>query len=232
MTPAADGASMAFHEYTVEVFTGCNRGSGGVEVTDSTVTFGPIAITLMACEGAAGEFEAALLPVLTGEFDYVIEGQTLTLTSGTTEIILGHDADRAGPTLSKSGRAGLARSSPVRPDRNFDDPTGADDPRRSGRTPVGSGRRSGQDAGRVRPNWSDQASNAAIFVSAGRTPGRPGSRARPASPSLRGRRTRRGAPGWHRGSAAPTSSRQEPLRALPRPQLGEAVEQGDGLLGR
>ena len=57
-------------------------------MTESKITFGPIAITLMACEGAAGEFEAALLPVLTGEFDYVIEGQTLTLTSGKTEIIL------------------------------------------------------------------------------------------------------------------------------------------------
>jgi heat shock protein HslJ len=88
MTAAAEGASLAFHDYSVEVFTGCNLGSGGVEVTESKITFGPIAITLMACEGAAGEFEAALLPVLTGEFDYVIEGQTLTLTSGKTEIIL------------------------------------------------------------------------------------------------------------------------------------------------
>ena len=34
---------------TVAVNTGCNTGSGSVEVTDTTLTFGPIRITKMAC---------------------------------------------------------------------------------------------------------------------------------------------------------------------------------------
>lgn len=68
---------------TVAVDTGCNTGSGTVEVTATTLTFGPIATTRMACESALMDLEASVTSVLQGEVDYVIEADLLSITSGT-----------------------------------------------------------------------------------------------------------------------------------------------------
>ena len=87
-TTAPEGTGLHFGPDSVAVAAGCNTGSGGAEITDSTVTFGPIATTRMACEGPGGDFESALLPVLTGEFEYTVTDDSLTLTSGTTEMVL------------------------------------------------------------------------------------------------------------------------------------------------
>ncbi len=87
-TSAPEGTGLHFGPDDVAVAAGCNTGSGGVEITDTTVTFGPIAITMMACEGPGGEFEAALLPVLEGEFEYTLTDDSLTLTSGSNEMVL------------------------------------------------------------------------------------------------------------------------------------------------
>jgi heat shock protein HslJ len=68
---------------TVSVDTGCNTGSGSVEVTDETLTFGPIAITLRACaDEAVNQLEQSMLAVLQGEVSYTIEGNNLSLRSG------------------------------------------------------------------------------------------------------------------------------------------------------
>ena len=45
----ATASIMIAPDDTVSVDTGCNTGSGVVEITDTTLTFGPIAITKMAC---------------------------------------------------------------------------------------------------------------------------------------------------------------------------------------
>jgi heat shock protein HslJ len=75
MTIADDG--------TVAVETGCNTGSGSVEVGDDTLTFGPIATTLRACaDEAVNQLEAAVLAVLQGEVSYTIDGSNLSLRSG------------------------------------------------------------------------------------------------------------------------------------------------------
>ena len=63
----------------VEVDTGCNTGSGTVEVTDSTLTFGPIAATLMACDEELNRLEASVLATLQGEVSYEIDGSSLSL---------------------------------------------------------------------------------------------------------------------------------------------------------
>jgi heat shock protein HslJ len=67
-----------------QVFSGCNRGSGGYELDagGSTVEFGPIAQTRMACKDAAAGVEASVMAVLDGSVPFVIDGNQLTLTKG------------------------------------------------------------------------------------------------------------------------------------------------------
>lgn len=64
----------------VAVETGCNMGSGTVEVGDDTLTFGAIAVTERACaDQAVNELEAAVLQTLQGEVRYEIDGTSLSL---------------------------------------------------------------------------------------------------------------------------------------------------------
>jgi heat shock protein HslJ len=67
---------------TASLRPGCNTGRASVEITDTTVTFGPVALTRMACQGAPGDVEAAVLTVIDGEVDYAIDGTQLALTNG------------------------------------------------------------------------------------------------------------------------------------------------------
>jgi heat shock protein HslJ len=71
-----------------EVDTGCNTGGGDVEVADTTLTFGPMALTKKACEGGAATTEAAMLAVLDGAVDYAIDASELTLDHGENGLIL------------------------------------------------------------------------------------------------------------------------------------------------
>jgi len=71
---------------SAQVFTGCNTGSTTVEVTDTTLTFAPLAMTRMFCEDAA-DLETAVTTVLEGETTYVIDGSTLTITKGETGLV-------------------------------------------------------------------------------------------------------------------------------------------------
>jgi heat shock protein HslJ len=81
LTIAEDGAT--------EVYAGCNRGGTAATIADdgSTITFGPIATTKMACEPAASEVEAAVLAVLDGEVDASVDGDQLTLTKGDAGLV-------------------------------------------------------------------------------------------------------------------------------------------------
>ena len=62
--------------------TGCNTGGGSVEITDTTLVFGPIASTLIGCEPEVAALEGSVLAVLQGEVAYEITGDTLSLRSG------------------------------------------------------------------------------------------------------------------------------------------------------
>jgi heat shock protein HslJ len=65
----------------VMVTTGCNSGSGGVEVRTTTILFGDLALTRMACAGPAGEMEQAMLTVLSADVvRYEIEASILDLS--------------------------------------------------------------------------------------------------------------------------------------------------------
>jgi len=69
--------------------TGCNSGGGPYTADGATITFGAIAMTKMACAGAAGQLEQAVMAVLNARtVDYSIDAQTLTLEAGAAGLQL------------------------------------------------------------------------------------------------------------------------------------------------
>lgn len=67
----------------VEIRTGCNTGSGTYEATETELRFTGVAVTEMACDGAAGALEAAVLPILGADvIGYTIDASRLTLQAG------------------------------------------------------------------------------------------------------------------------------------------------------
>lgn len=65
----------------VMVTTGCNSGSGGVEIRSTTILFGDIAMTRMACSGPAGEMEQAMLTILSADVvRYEVDASVLDLS--------------------------------------------------------------------------------------------------------------------------------------------------------
>jgi heat shock protein HslJ len=82
---------------TVAVETGCNSGSGPVEVADTTLTFGAIAVTMRACtDEAVNELEASVLTALQGEVTYEINGDSLSIRSGEGADAVGLEFTAAG----------------------------------------------------------------------------------------------------------------------------------------
>lgn len=74
-----DSPTLDFTDGSVGVFGGCNSGSAEVTVSEDTITFGPIAMTMMACEGDAGSLETTVTTVLMGDVAYTIAGDKLTV---------------------------------------------------------------------------------------------------------------------------------------------------------
>ena len=85
-------ATLVFAGGKVNVNTGCNTGSGTATIADGRITFGPIALTKMACTTWAGSVEKAMTTVLTGTQAYAIDGTSLTIG--------GQGASKAGLMLT------------------------------------------------------------------------------------------------------------------------------------
>ncbi len=81
--PIGAEASITITDGTAAVEAGCNTGSAGVEITDTTITFGPLALTRMACGPEQTELENAVVAVLSGEVGYTIASDTLQLRTTT-----------------------------------------------------------------------------------------------------------------------------------------------------
>lgn len=86
--PVGVVAALTFTAGRVDVEAGCNRGGGAVAATDVTLTFGPIALTKMACEVGAMAVERLVSDVLSGSVQYTIEAGTLTLDAGAAGLTL------------------------------------------------------------------------------------------------------------------------------------------------
>ena len=80
ITVDADGTG------TAAVNAGCNTGSAEVTVTDTAITFGPMALTKKMCDDAAMQLETAVVTTLTGETTYEIEASSLTIMSGASGL--------------------------------------------------------------------------------------------------------------------------------------------------
>lgn len=89
--PAGVTATIQIQDGRANVAFGCNTGGGEVEISDTALTFGPLMMTMMLCEGPGGDVETAMSGVLQGEVPYAIEGNVLTLTgaNGTTLTFTG-----------------------------------------------------------------------------------------------------------------------------------------------
>ena len=80
LSVAGDGA--------VVLHTGCNGGRSTATVSGSTITFGPVMTTKMACADKTGrDTEAAVLGVLDGAVEWSITEKTLTLTKGDRGLV-------------------------------------------------------------------------------------------------------------------------------------------------
>ena len=98
----ATAPTLRFEDGSVAVDTGCNTGSGTARVLGDTVTFGPIAMTRMACtDPVATAVEPQVLAVLRGTATTAIEGDVLTLRTGTDGLVA-----HAGTTTSAEGLVG------------------------------------------------------------------------------------------------------------------------------
>jgi heat shock protein HslJ len=82
--PAGATASLVFGaDGSVEVNDGCNRGRGSWAAEGTGITFHEVVLTKMACEGAAGELETAVLAVINaGTVQASIRANVLTLRAG------------------------------------------------------------------------------------------------------------------------------------------------------
>ncbi len=86
--PAGAVASITITDGSVAVESGCNTGSGEVEVGEGTLTFGPIASTTRACEDELMQLETAVFAALAGEATYEIEADVLTIRAGDAGLVL------------------------------------------------------------------------------------------------------------------------------------------------
>ena len=73
----------------VEVQPGCNQGGGSYAIEGNRIRFADIVLTKMACDGARGQMEAAVLAVLGADnLTFAIEAGSLTLQAGAQGLIL------------------------------------------------------------------------------------------------------------------------------------------------
>ena len=77
--PAGLQASLVFAAGRVAAQTGCNRGNASATVAGDAITFGPMALTRMACPQPAMDLEAFVTGVLQGEVTFTIDGDALHL---------------------------------------------------------------------------------------------------------------------------------------------------------
>jgi heat shock protein HslJ len=68
-------------------FGGCNTFNGGYELDGDSITIGPLAATLMACEDDKSAAEAVYMPALEAADAWAIEGGELVLSSGGEETL-------------------------------------------------------------------------------------------------------------------------------------------------
>lgn len=77
---------LSFVDGAISVSAGCNTGGGAYRIVDGTLVTDPLAMTEMACEDPLMAQDDWMLAFLGDHPAIVLEGDTLTLTTDTTEI--------------------------------------------------------------------------------------------------------------------------------------------------
>lgn len=78
---------IAFTSDSISVATPCNGMSGPVTYSETTLTVGPLAQTMMACEPALMEQDQVIAEALAATPTWSLAGEKLTLTGGGTVIV-------------------------------------------------------------------------------------------------------------------------------------------------
>ncbi|MCC6500071.1 MAG: META domain-containing protein [Anaerolineales bacterium] len=91
-TPAVEGVDTSIEfsaDGKLHGNVGCNVFNGDYKVDGDTLTFSPVASTLMFCEDVAAQ-ESSTLAVFSESATFVLDGDTLTITSadGASVIVL------------------------------------------------------------------------------------------------------------------------------------------------
>ena len=94
-------AWLRFADGQVLVNAACNSGSGTAQITDTTITFGPIAMTMRACVGPTQDVEQAMNAVLQGTTTYTVKDDP----SGTLLTIMAADG-KSGLQLTADASIG------------------------------------------------------------------------------------------------------------------------------
>lgn len=91
-TPAANGSTIAvtFTDDAISVNAGCNTLFAQAQWNDSAITVADdaVASTMMACDAQLMQQDQMLSEFLTSDPQWEVEGTELTLTSGSTSLIL------------------------------------------------------------------------------------------------------------------------------------------------
>lgn len=87
-SPMGVTAALTFTDDRLALEAGCNTGGGPVTVDSSTFTVGPLALTKKACAPETAGVESAVVATLNGTVGYTIEADRLTLTNGSSGLML------------------------------------------------------------------------------------------------------------------------------------------------
>lgn len=86
--PSGVEATAAFTAKTISGSTGCNSYTGPYTLKGSDLDIGPVASTLIGCDGDRAVVEAAYLKLLESVAGFAIDGDTLNLTGPGDRVIL------------------------------------------------------------------------------------------------------------------------------------------------
>ena len=83
----ADPPTLLLEEGNASGFGGCNTFTGGYELDGDSISIGPLAGTLMACELQKMTVEGAYMPALEAADAWSIDGDELVISSGGEETL-------------------------------------------------------------------------------------------------------------------------------------------------
>ena len=83
----ADPPTLLLEEGNASGFGGCNTFTGGYELDGDSISIGPLAGTLMACEEPKMAVEGAYMPALEAADAWSVDGDELVLSSGGEETL-------------------------------------------------------------------------------------------------------------------------------------------------